>query len=79
MTRQSGAFIGLTAIVSFLLGLVVAGTRPPLARDHEVAVIGGRDHDPQIMIGGEGDGRERCPPGAERARRSGSAGGSSAG
>ncbi|MEO8482316.1 MAG: trypsin-like peptidase domain-containing protein [Acidobacteriota bacterium] len=32
MTRQSGAFIGLTAIVSFLLGLVVAGTRPPLAR-----------------------------------------------
>lgn len=31
MTRQSGAFIGLTAIVSFLLGLVVAGTRPPLA------------------------------------------------
>jgi serine protease Do len=30
MTRQGGAFIGLTAIVSFLLGLVVAGTRPPL-------------------------------------------------
>lgn len=29
MTRQAGAFIGLTAIVSFLLGLVVAGTRPP--------------------------------------------------
>lgn len=31
MTRQAAAFIGLTAIVSFLLGLVVAGTRPPAA------------------------------------------------
>lgn len=30
MTRQAGAFISLTAVVSFLLGLVVAGTRPPL-------------------------------------------------
>jgi len=30
MTRTAGAFIGLTAVVSFLLGLVVAGTRPPL-------------------------------------------------
>src|SRR5688572_9543254 len=27
MNRQAGAFIGLTAVVSFLLGLVVAGTR----------------------------------------------------
>src|SRR5262245_29674653 len=30
MTRQAGAFIGLTAVVSFLLGLVVAGIRPPV-------------------------------------------------
>ncbi len=30
MTRQGGAFIGLTAVVSFLIGLVVAGTRPPM-------------------------------------------------
>jgi serine protease Do len=29
MTRQTGALLGLAAIVSFLLGLVVAGTRPP--------------------------------------------------
>ena len=29
MTRQTGAFVLLTAVVSFLLGLVVAGTRPP--------------------------------------------------
>jgi serine protease Do len=29
MTRQSGALIGLTAVVCFLLGLVAAGTRPP--------------------------------------------------
>jgi serine protease Do len=28
MTRQAGALIGLTAVVSFLLGLVSAGTRP---------------------------------------------------
>ncbi len=28
MTRQAGAFVVLTAVVSFLLGLVVAGTRP---------------------------------------------------
>jgi serine protease Do len=33
MTRQGGAFIGLSAVVSFLLGLVVAGTRPPLPTD----------------------------------------------
>jgi serine protease Do len=33
MTRQGVAFIGLTAIVSFLLGLVVAGTRPPNPSD----------------------------------------------
>jgi serine protease Do len=30
MTRLGGAFIGLTAVVSFLIGLVVAGTRPPM-------------------------------------------------
>jgi serine protease Do len=30
MNRQTGAFIGLAAVVSFLLGLVVAGTRPPV-------------------------------------------------
>jgi serine protease Do len=30
MTRQSAALVGLSAIVSFLLGLVVAGTRPPI-------------------------------------------------
>jgi serine protease Do len=30
MSRPSIAFIGLTGVVSFLLGLVVAGTRPPL-------------------------------------------------
>ena len=29
MTRQTGALVLLTAVVSFLLGLVVAGTRPP--------------------------------------------------
>ncbi len=29
MTRQAGALIALTAMVSFLLGLVAAGTRPP--------------------------------------------------
>src|SRR5688572_20671539 len=28
MNRQAGAFAAVTAIVSFLLGLVVAGTRP---------------------------------------------------
>jgi serine protease Do len=33
MSRQAGAFIGLTAVVSFLMGLVVAGTRPPLPSD----------------------------------------------
>ena len=33
MNRQGVAFIGLTAIVSFLLGLVVAGTRPPSPTD----------------------------------------------
>src|SRR6186713_131676 len=32
MTRQAGALIGLSALVSFLLGLVAAGTRPPLSR-----------------------------------------------
>ena len=32
MTRQAGAVIGLSALVSFLLGLVAAGTRPPLSR-----------------------------------------------
>ena len=38
MTRQSGALIGLSAIVSFLLGLVVAGTRPPIdALTREIA------------------------------------------
>ena len=31
MTRQTGAIIGLSAIASFLLGLVAAGTRPPLS------------------------------------------------
>lgn len=31
MTRRTGALIGLSAIVSFLLGLVAAGTRPPAA------------------------------------------------
>ncbi len=30
MSRQAGAFVTLTAVVSFLLGLVVAGTRPPI-------------------------------------------------
>jgi serine protease Do len=30
MTRQTGALVGLSAVVSFLLGLVVAGTRPPI-------------------------------------------------
>ena len=30
MTRQAGALVALTAVVSFLLGLVAAGTRPPL-------------------------------------------------
>jgi len=30
MTRQAGAFVGLTAVVSFLLGLVAAGTPRPL-------------------------------------------------
>lgn len=29
MTRQTGALIGLSAVASFLLGLVAAGTRPP--------------------------------------------------
>lgn len=29
MTRTTGALIGLSAVVSFLLGLVAAGTRPP--------------------------------------------------
>ena len=33
MNRQGVAFIGLTAVVSFLLGLVVAGTRPPSPTD----------------------------------------------
>lgn len=33
MNRQGIAFIGLTAVVSFLLGLVVAGTRPPRPTD----------------------------------------------
>src|SRR5262245_42569310 len=33
MNRQGFAFIGLTAVVSFLLGLVVAGTRPPNPSD----------------------------------------------
>jgi serine protease Do len=31
MTRQSAPLIGLAALVSFLLGLVAAGTRPPLS------------------------------------------------
>lgn len=30
MTRPTGALIGLSAIASFLMGLVVAGTRPPV-------------------------------------------------
>lgn len=30
MTRHTGAIIGLSAVTSFLLGLVVAGTRPPV-------------------------------------------------
>lgn len=29
MTRQTGALIGLSAVASFLLGVVAAGTRPP--------------------------------------------------
>src|SRR5262245_66372603 len=33
MNRQGFAFIGLVAVVSFLLGLVVAGTRPPSPTD----------------------------------------------
>jgi serine protease Do len=33
MSRPGVAFIGLTAVVSFLLGLVVAGTRPPSPTD----------------------------------------------
>ena len=33
MNRQGLAFIGLAAVVSFLLGLVVAGTRPPSPKD----------------------------------------------
>ncbi|MEO7191042.1 MAG: trypsin-like peptidase domain-containing protein [Vicinamibacterales bacterium] len=37
MIRQAGALIGLAAVVSFLLGLVAAGTRPPLS--HGVAAI----------------------------------------
>jgi serine protease Do len=36
MTRQSGALVGLTAVVSFLLGLVAAGTRPPVGRGTSV-------------------------------------------
>jgi serine protease Do len=31
MTRQTGALIGLSAVASFLLGLVAAGTRPPVS------------------------------------------------
>jgi serine protease Do len=31
MTRQTGALIGLSAVTSFLLGLVAAGTRPPVS------------------------------------------------
>jgi serine protease Do len=52
MTRRGAAFIGLTAVVSFLLGLVVAGTRPPLPTN-ALPVPPSTEELPPLMISSE--------------------------